>query len=950
MASAIIHAASRRVSSRALCALSLLFGAVSATPFNAHAQSKPNGSISGRVVGADQAPLTNAVVTVTDLAVSTRTSASGNYALRDLPAGPHTLRVAMLGHAPREFAVRVTAGENLIQSVVLERSALELEGVKVSAILEGQGRALLDQKQSDNIKTVLSADGIGRFPDLILSDALSRVSGVSLVRFRGEGTGIQIRGAPPEFSAVAINGLTLPTATDARETNLNAFRPDIVSSVEVIKALTPDMDASSIGGRVNIKTRGGLTAGKRVIQATPALGYAELGEERKNYDGAVSYSDVFGAKRNVGVLLSYGRSRIARVLDNLENTWTFSPAVNDFRPSTASTKAYNIDRTRESYSARFDFGQTERANFFVSGTQQSLDNKEERHNTIFNFADALRFSAGSNATSGIADQFTVRSNYHDRRNLTTTRQLSAGGTYQFGLGTLDVTGAVSRADASIPPGRMYAEFRTPATTANRVSMAYDYSKPDFPVLGRVTPVTLAPISGGSLTVNPSQYAYYEFNSREDTFRDEQKTLAMNFNMPTSVLSYPTTFKVGAKMDLASRDRTYRLYRSRSETSAPTYQSLLGERVNNNFGLYDYGLRYDNAKVRAAEANIKNRVLVNASSYPLEYVVSENIYGAYAMQTTDIGRLRLVGGLRTEMSQASGDGYITRDNWVTFKNGSTSRNNLHLFPSLHANFRATPDFVLRAAFTTGIIRPSMSNMRPSGGINEAASTPTFSGSNPSIRPATSRGFDLMAEYYVPLGVISGGAFYKRLKDVAYTVGRQGTAADSIGDISLRGFNISRPENSDKGQLYGFEVNLDRPLTFLPGPLSSLGLLTNYTYTKSKATVPFSTVEVPLANQAAHSANVSGYFDRWGLNMRLSYNYQSTYLQELNSTDQRLNIYFGGRGILDYSSTFDVRPNVALYVQATNLTNSVARRYRGEVTRVEELEQFGRQVLGGLRLTF
>jgi hypothetical protein len=107
------------------------------------------------------------------------------------------------------------------------------------------------------------------------------------------------------------------------------------------------------------------------------------------------------------------------------------------------------------------------------------------------------------------------------------------------------------------------------------------------------------------------------------------------------------------------------------------------------------------------------------------------------------------------------------------------------------------------------------MRPSGSINDEATVPTFSGSNPDIRPTRALGFDLMAEYYVPLGVISGGAFYKQLRDVVFTVTRDGTAADFFQGRSLEGYRITRAENSDRGEIYGFEVNLDRPLNFLPG---------------------------------------------------------------------------------------------------------------------------------------
>jgi hypothetical protein len=472
----------------ALLAPAVLALALLAFPAPAAAQSggpdavTEAGSITGRVTNADLRPLTGAAVSVRETGAGMMTGGTGTFAFRNLPAGRYTLSVNLIGHVSREIEVEVRDGQATPVSVVLQTSAIELEGIEISAALQGQARALMDQRLSDNIVSVVSADGIGRFPDLNMADALNRLSGVSLVRFRGEGVSVNIRGAPPEFSGVAINGVTIPTANDGRATNLNAFTTDVVGSVEVAKAITPDIDASSIGGRVNIVTRGALTAGRRQIQLTPALGYSALGEEG-NYNGGITLGEVFGRDRNVGLLLSASRSRIARQLDNVENSWSWNDEVNDFRPTENLTKAYDIARTRSSYSARLDWARDERSNFFVSGTHSFLDNVEERHNVRFRLGEARSYAPGSNSLSGLADEFTMRWNYHDRRTQTSTQVFSAGGDYRFGFGALDFTGAFSRARSEIPPGRMYVEYRTPSS--NRISARYDYSNPDFPVLTRV---------------------------------------------------------------------------------------------------------------------------------------------------------------------------------------------------------------------------------------------------------------------------------------------------------------------------------------------------------------------------------------------------------------------------------------------------------------------------------
>jgi TonB-dependent receptor len=933
-----------RLNLRGVLALALgLFSLVLSQPLEA---LPVDGAITGRVVSSDQRPLTGASVQLVERGTGVMTGSGGEFAFRGLPQGTYSLRITLIGHVAQEVSVEVRDGETAFRQIVLQTQAIELAGVTVSSTLEGQALALLQQKMSDNIVSVISADGIGRFPDLNMADALNRLSGVSLVRFRGEGVSVNIRGAPPEFSGVAINGVSMPTASEGRDANLNAFTTDVVGSVEVSKALTPDIDASSIGGRINIRTRGALNAGQRRISVTPALGYSALGEAR-NYNGSISIGEVFGEQRNIGLLLSASRSRIARQLDNLENGWSFNPEANDFRPTTVATKAYDIVRTRAAYSARLDWLPSDRTSYFVSGTHSFLDNEEERHNVSFRMGDARRLAPGSNSVTGVAEEFPVRWSYHDRRTQTITQAFSAGGSHQFDFGTFDVTASFSRARSEDPPGRIYGEYRTP--NANRISFRYDYSNPDFPTWTPVAPGTHAVLNGGSLVQDPTKYNFYEFNSRTNLVRDDRISFASNLSVPTAFAGRTTTLRFGVKADLAERDREYRFYRTRSEPNAPTLTSLLGSRINNNFGQFNFGTRFENDLIKQGEQQLQNMALLNESSYPSDWVLNEDVFAGYAMQTTDFGRLRVVGGLRVEHTRTQGEGYVSRDNWRTFEEATTSRNYTNVFPSLHFNFRQSPDLILRAAVTTGIIRPRISNMRPSGSINEEAAIPTFSGSNPDIRPTRSLGFDLMAEYYVPLGVISAGVFYKQLRDVVFSVSREGTAEDFFLDQSLEGWRITRAENADKGEIAGFEVNVDRPLNFLPGVFGGLGIVTNYTFTQSGSRPPFGGSWVSLASQAKHSANVAGYYDRGPANVRLSYNYQSDYLNSLES-DERLNLYVSGRGVLDLSANFDLQRGLGLFVEATNLTDSLQRRYRGVVTRVDELEKFGRQMSAGLKLTF
>ena len=84
----------------------------------------------------------------------------------------------------------------------MKQSAIALGDVVISAAVDGQQRALNQQKVADNMMQVLSADQMGRFPDLDVSDALRRLSGVT-----SDGKEVQLRGTPANFTNININGI-----------------------------------------------------------------------------------------------------------------------------------------------------------------------------------------------------------------------------------------------------------------------------------------------------------------------------------------------------------------------------------------------------------------------------------------------------------------------------------------------------------------------------------------------------------------------------------------------------------------------------------------------------------------------------------------------------------------------------------------------------------------------
>src|SRR5262249_39487829 len=87
-------------------------------------------------------------------------------------------------------------------------------------------------------------------------EATQRIPAIVVQRDQGEGCYVLIRGTEPRLSATTINGERIGTIENtSRQIPLDTIPADLMSAIEVTKVLTPDMEADSIGGKVNLVTR-----------------------------------------------------------------------------------------------------------------------------------------------------------------------------------------------------------------------------------------------------------------------------------------------------------------------------------------------------------------------------------------------------------------------------------------------------------------------------------------------------------------------------------------------------------------------------------------------------------------------------------------------------------------------------------------------------------------------
>ena len=214
------------------------------------------GVIEGRVVDAATGdPLPGATVLVTGTAAQASTGRDGTFRVTGVPAGDRSVVVTYLGRQDEVVETQVVAGAT--QRIDVKMTVVSFaESVTVTGealILESQERALNQQKAAPNISNIVSADQIGSFPDRNAAETTQRIPAVSITKDQGEGRYVNIRGTEPRLNAMMIDGQRIPSPDPLiRQVAVDVVPSELLQSIEVAKALTPDMDGDSIGGSVNL--------------------------------------------------------------------------------------------------------------------------------------------------------------------------------------------------------------------------------------------------------------------------------------------------------------------------------------------------------------------------------------------------------------------------------------------------------------------------------------------------------------------------------------------------------------------------------------------------------------------------------------------------------------------------------------------------------------------------
>ncbi|HTF19875.1 MAG TPA: TonB-dependent receptor [Chryseolinea sp.] len=876
------------------------------------------GIVRGRVTDAQTSEvLPGASVLIKGTATGTTTDVNGEYLLR-VPEGDVALEISYIGYAILSETVAVGGAQTTEHDIKLTSDFKTLDNVVITGSLMGQQKALNQQKTADNIKNIVSADQIGRFPDPNVAEALQRVPGVNIERDQGEGRYVLVRGLAPQFTNVSINGEQIPSPeAGVRFVALDAVPADQLASIEVTKALTPDMDGDAIGGSVNLITRTAQSENLG-ISASALAGYNNL-VQKANFQGSLELSKRF-LKNKLGVMLNSSYYVTDRGSDDWERD------DNDLE-----LRDYILQRTRLGLSGTIDYRFDDKNEIYFRTIYNRFTDHEVRRRYVF----------VPNVDDSPFEDNTIERYTKDRLEKQSITSYNLGAKHDFNKFRLDYEIAYAEAIQDTP-------FDVEIGSVGEVdALTIDFAtNPEFPSF---TVDDIQQNNSENPYLDNTMYEFDEFVVGRTYALDVNKTAKMNITVPFKAGTGDGLIKFGGKVRL--KEKEYRVSENvfgwtggdvtfaGFEPGDYTLEKYAGGLVDDDFLSGRYTLRasadpskvisHFNANPDGYELDVEDKLTAEALE---AYTATEDVYAGYVMAKLQFKKLMLLGGARYEYTKV---GYTSSEVIYNFEDeledivpvrGSTDYG--FFLPQLHAKYAIDNNTNVRLALTRTYARPNFQDIIPSQEITFSAREGTIG--NPDLKPVDASNIDLMVErYFGNVGILSGGFFYKNLDNFIFNRRFESTNYPGAEGVDL---TLTQAQNGDRADLVGFEVAYQQNLTFLPGFLKGLSVYANYTYTSSEARIQSrentsGTETIRLPGQARNVGNLSLAYDHKRVNFRIASNFNGEYLSEVGG-DASEDLFVKQRVQLDATATVAVTQRLRLFAEFLNITNQPFEVYMGD----------------------
>ncbi|WP_263535679.1 TonB-dependent receptor [Paucibacter sp. TC2R-5] len=805
----------------------------------------------------------------------------------------------------------------------------ELETVEIRGVRATLQRNLSEKREQNAIVDSIRSEDVGKFPDRNVADSLQRVPGISVDRTWGEGKAIFVRGTDKSLNMTQLNGQAVSSSEwwlnepQTRSFNYDILPSEIVGSINVYKSPSADQDEGSIGGLVNVKTRKPLDFKD---QLTAQVGveaiYSKLpAKTDPQLSGLLNWKN---DDKTFGVMVAVNRQTRTMRRDGLETfgAGSTTPVVDQNGVKTdayaswgGGSAIFRQDRERTTANIALEFKPVREADIILNymNSDMKMDNSNQNYlwqadglqdaNGVINVVDP-KFISTANGKKALVGGILPKVGGVSfepiyRESFMKSDVLDLDGSYQGN--NWKAHGQVGTTSSS---GGSTHDRHFWMTGDSRVQL--DLAKDKY----GVKYLDINPLDPKVLTLQGGDDRTREMKGKENYVQGD-----LVFDLTTPFFN---AVSVGAKF----RDNTLENTRIQgvTNTKSPDWKPfsladlstgpspMLSQAGATSGTLTQYAW-FDDGLVASKAIPMYDKVMVYAPLLGSNYKINEKISAAYVKGDFAVDKLRGDVGVRFVKTKQTSEGNIVNAS-EKFEHVVLNNDYNDVLPNLNVAYDLSKKVIIRGAVSKVMARHSFDLLSPGFTPDGTVLTKGKAG-NPFLKPIHANQAEIGAEWYFDdAAVIAATAFIKKLDTFAY---KQYTK-EVIGGKT---FDVQRPYNADNGaDIKGFELQWQQPFGN-----TGFGAVANYTFTdavpgKAKPSDP----KLNVVGNSRDQFNLSGYYEKNGISLRVSYNYRSKSYGDLDSGGQNINSAYGQ---WDATASWDITPKLSLFATGVNLNNELVK---------------------------
>ncbi|MDR7332885.1 TonB-dependent receptor [Roseateles asaccharophilus] len=863
----------------------------------------------------------------------------------------------------------------------------KLDTVTVTGFRASLESSISAKRNNDSIVETISAEDIGKLPDVSIADAISRLPGLTMQRVGGSANVISIRGMAPRYGVTLFNGREMVSTGDNRSVEFDQFPSELITRAAVYKTPEASLSAQGLSGTVNMQSLKPLDYGRRQVVIGARLERNDNGKLNPEVSANgnrlnASYVNQF-AGRTLGVAVGFAHLESPSQEQHYKSWWWTKPAIAipgtpddaialqgmelgvasrerkrdgllavlEWKPNAAfhSTLDLYYSRFEQTEARRTVMGDLTRA---AGTTYQSVEttmvdgNKIITGGTISGFKpvaltsfnqrkDNIRAIGWNNALTLADWRLVADLNYAMAKRNEQNAELQAGFSAPISLGP-----------SAIETGDGRSVFHP----------TVDFSDTRSILLRDPT--------------NWGRDGRSQFPRVKDDIKTIKLSAARRFDN-----SWLNSVETGATFSERNKsmNRTevyYYLKNNRAPTAVPT--ELLREPVD--LGFAGSSIRMLAFDFQGALNSLYTTAAAAVDQAPGRiWTVKEEVSAAYARAGFDFhwgvpvhGNV----GVRVVHSHQSSNGMLWNSVTRTPVKTTGGTSYTDTLPNFNLVMDLTPKTLLRFAAAKVIARPNVEDMRAGYSgitVNNTSKMWQGNGGNVNLEPWRADAVDLSLEHYFSKrSYFAVAAFHKNLKNFVYS---------RVIDFDFTGFpnnttnvpvsnigNLTTQANGGGGMVAGTEFSGTLDGSLLTPALDGIGIQIGYSNTRSTLHEG-NDVKKPLDGLSGSATNFTLYYERSGFSARFGSRHRSPFVTTVRGTfGENVASRISGETVMDaqlgYRFDDGAFKGLSLTLQVNNLNDRSYRTRVGissgsvnpDATLPERYTTYGRQFLVGANYRF